>query len=305
MQSNDNEYAYINGEYVLHKDAKISIFDTGVMRGDTVTESIRTFHHKPYRLREHINRLFKSMKVVRYPQFTTPAELEEITMQVVEKNRPAYTAKQDFWIVHNITRGPADLANDPSRRTSGPTVIIFTSVLDLSYWASFYVEGCHAVTPFSRAIPSQSLDPKIKNRSRLSYTLPDLEVKLVDPRAQCVLLDDHGNIGENKGGNFFIVADGVVKTPTTRNVLAGLSRKTVLELCEELEIPSSEQDLQPYDVYTADEAFFTSTPYCIMPATRFNGLAVGDGKVGPITRRLLKAWSERVGLDIVAQALNP
>lgn len=305
MQSNDNEYVYLNGEYFLHKDAKISIFDTSVMRGDTVTESTRTFNHKPYRLREHIHRLFKSMKVVRYPQFTTPDELETITMQVVEKNLPAYSDKQDFWIVHNITRGPADLANDPSRSTHGPTVIIFTSVLDLSYWASFYEEGCHAVTPFSRSIPAQSLDPKIKNRSRLSYTLPDLEVKLVDSKAQCVLLDVDGNIGENKGGNFFIVSDGVVRTPTTRNVLAGLSRKTVLELCEELGIKSAEQDLQPYDVYTADEAFFTSTPYCIMPATRFNGVNIGDGKVGPITRSLLKAWSERVGLDIVAQALNP
>lgn len=305
MQSNDKEYVYLNGEYFQHKDAKISIFDTSVMRGDTVTESTRTFNHKPYRLREHINRLFKSMKVVRYPQFTTPEELEKITMQVVEKNLPAYSEKQDLWIVHNITRGPADLANDPSRSTHGPTVIIFTAVLDLSYWASFYEEGCHAVTPFSRSIPAQSLDPKIKNRSRLSYTLPDLEVKLVDPQAQCVLLDVDGNIGENKGGNFFIVSDGVVRTPTTRNVLAGLSRKTVLELCEELGIKSAEQDLQPYDVYTADEAFFTSTPYCIMPATRFNGVSIGDGKVGRITKRLLQAWSERVGLDIVAQAQNP
>ena len=305
MTSDMKEYVYINGDYFLHKDAKISIFDTSVMRGDTVTESTRTFHHAPYRLTEHINRLFKSMKVVRYPQFVTPAELEEITMQVVEKNLPAYSAKQDFWIVHNITRGPADLANDPSRSINLPTVIIFTSVLDLSYWASFYEEGCHAVTPFSRAIPSQSLDPKIKNRSRLSYTLPDLEVKLVDAKAQCVLLDLNGNIGENKGGNFFIVTEGVVRTPTTRNVLAGLSRKTVLELCEELGISFVEQDLQPYDVYTSDEAFFTSTPYCIMPATRFNGLPVGDGKVGPITKSLLGAWSKRVGLDIVAQALNP
>ena len=298
------EYAYIDGKYFLHSEAKISIFDTSVMRGDTITESTRTFKHKPYRLREHIDRLFKSMKVVRYPQFMTPAQLEEVTLQVVEKNLPSYSEQQDFWIVHNITRGPSDLANDPSRVTNPPTVIIFTSVLDLSYWAGFYKEGCHAVTPFSRAIPAQSLDPKIKNRSRLSYTLPDLEDKLVDPKAQCVLLDVDGNIAENKGGNFFIVSEGTVRTPTTRGVLAGISRKTVIELCRELGIPCIEQDLQPYDVYTADEAFFTSTPYCIMPATRFNAIPVGDGRVGPVTQRLLGAWSERVGMDIVAQALS-
>jgi branched-chain amino acid aminotransferase len=119
-----------------------------------------------------------------------------------------------------------------------------------------------------------------------------------------VLLDIHGNIAENKGGNFFIFADGMLKTPVTSNVLAGISRATVLELAADLGIPARECDIQPYDVYTADEAFFTSTPYCIMPATRFNGLPVGDGQVGPVARRLLAAWSERVGVDIVAQGLN-
>ena len=227
----------------------------------------------------------------------------KVTGEVIDRNLPAYQSDDDFWIVHNVTRGPADFTNDPSKKNE-PTVIIFTSRLDLSYWAKFYTEGCHAVTPFSRQSPSQAIDPKIKNRSRLAYTLCDLEVKLVDPAAQCILLDTDGNLTENKGGNFFIVADGKVETPTTRNTLAGESRRTVLELCGELGIPCAERDLQPYHVYTADEAFFTSTPYCIMPATKFNGLAVGDGEVGAITKRLLQAWSDRVGLDIVAQALG-
>ena len=99
------------------------------------------------------------------------------------------------------------------------------------------------------------------------------------PSACCWTLA--GNVAENKGGNFFVVADGRVLTPTTRNVLAGISRSTVLELCAELGIPAEEKDLQPYDVYTADEAFFTSTPYCIMPATRFNGLSIGEGAGRP------------------------
>jgi branched-chain amino acid aminotransferase len=156
----------------------------------------------------------------------------------------------------------------------------------------------------SRAMPAQALDARIKNRSRMAYTLAEIEVKLVDPRGQGILLDIDGNIAENKGGNFFIVADGVLKTPTTRNALAGVSRATVLELAAQLSIPARETDLQPYDVYTADEAFFTSTPYCIMPATRFNGLPVGDGKVGAVTKRLLAGWSELVGVDIVAQGLR-
>jgi branched-chain amino acid aminotransferase len=129
-----------------------------------------------------------------------------------------------------------------------------------------------------------------------------MEVKLVDPQAQSILLDIHGNVAENKGGNFFIYSEGVLKTPQARSALAGISRATILELAAQLSIPVQVTDFQPYDIYTADEAFFTSTPYCIMPATKFNGLPVGDGQVGPVTKRLLQAWSELVGVDIVAQA---
>ena len=100
----------------------------------------------------------------------------------------------------------------------------------------------------------------------------------------------------------FIVSDGRLLTPAANNCLAGISRETVLELADELGIPNFETLLKPYDLYTADELFFTSTPYCIMPATRFNGLPVGDGRVGPVTGRLLDAWSQQVGIDIVRQA---
>jgi branched-chain amino acid aminotransferase len=116
------------------------------------------------------------------------------------------------------------------------------------------------------------------------------------------MLDLHGNVAENKGGNVFVVSDGMLRTPRSTNCLAGISRETVIELARDLNIGVAETDLQPYDLYTADELFFTSTPYCIMPATKFNGLPVGDGHVGPLTQRLLAAWSGLVGLDIVKQA---
>ena len=135
-----------------------------------------------------------------------------------------------------------------------------------------------------------------------AYTLAEMEVKLVDNEAQGIILDIHGNVGENKGGNIFAVSGGQLRTPTAENCLAGISRETVLELAGQLGIPAREMQLQPYDLYTADEVFFTSTPYCIMPATRFNGLPVGDGEVGPVTRRLLAAWSDLVGVDIADQA---
>ena len=294
----------INGSYFAPDEAKISVFDSAVMLGDTVTESTRTFRHIPFKLEEHIDRLYKSLKVTRIDPGLTPTELTEATLAVLEKNLAYVPVDEDVWIVHNISRGRSVAGADPTKQRSQATVIIFTQPMILTDWARFYEEGCHAVTPMSRAIPAQSLDARIKNRSRMAYTLAEMEVKLVDSQAQGILLDVDGNVAENKGGNFFIVSEGVLKTPPARNALAGVSRATVLELASELNIPTEVVDFQLYDIYTADEAFFTSTPYCIMPATRINGLPVGDGQVGGITRQLLAAWSERVGMDIVGQAMR-
>ncbi|MEZ4834890.1 MAG: aminotransferase class IV [Caldilineaceae bacterium] len=300
---NNGHLVYINGEFFAPEDAKISVFDAAVMLGDTVTESTRTFAHRPFKLDEHIGRLYKSLKVTRIDPGLSPAEMTDITLRVLETNLPRMAAHEDCWIVHNISRGRSIAGADPTKQQSAATVIIHTQPMILTDWARFYVDGCHAVTPFSRAMPGQALDARIKNRSRMAYTLAEIEVKLVDPQAQGILLDMDGNVAENKGGNFFIVADGVLKTPPTRNALAGVSRATVLELADEIGIRSQEIDFQLYNIYTADEAFFTSTPYCIMPATRINGLPVGDGVVGAVTKRLLAAWSEYVGVDIVAQAM--
>lgn len=293
---------YLNGEMLPPDQAKISVFDTAVTLGDTVTESTRTFGHRPFKLDNHIRRLYKSLKVSRINPGHSPEEMTAITLQVLESNLPHVPPHEDVWIVHNISRGMGAAAADPTLQRSPATVIINTAPMILKDWAGFYTEGCHAVTPFSRAVPTQSLDARIKNRSRLAYTLAEAEVKLVDPQAQSIILDTDGNVTENKGGNFFIWADGLLKTPHARGALAGVSRETVLELAQTQGIPTQITDFQPYDIYTADEAFFTSTPYCIMPATKFNGLPVGDGAVGPVTKRLLQAWSDLVGLDIAAQA---
>ena len=293
---------YLSGEFVPTDEAKISIFDAAVMLGDMVTESTRTFAHRPFKLDQHIDRLYKSLKVTRIDPGMTPAEMYDLSLRVLETNLPKVAPEMDVWLVHNISRGRSVAGADPTRQRSPATVIIHTAPLILTDWARFFSEGCHAVTPFSRAVPPEALDARIKNRSRMAYTLAEIEVKLVDPQAQGILLDIHGNVAENKGGNFFIYSEGVLKTPRSRSALAGISRATVLELAAQLHIPLEVTDFQPYDIYTADEAFFTSTPYCIMPATKFNGLPVGDGQVGPVTKRILQAWSQLVGIDIVAQA---
>jgi len=295
---------YINGELFPPDEAKISVFDSAVMLGDTVTESTRTFRHRPFKLDQHLDRLYKSLKVTRIDPGLSQAEMKELTLRVLQANLPHVPPDEDVWVVHNISRGRSVAGADPTKQRSQATVIAFTQPMILTDWARFYTEGCHAVTPMSRAVPPQSLDARIKNRSRMAYTLAEMEVKLVDPQAQGILLDLDGNVAENKGGNFFIVSEGVLKTPSTRSALAGISRATALELAAGLGIPAQVVDFQLYDIYTADEAFFTSTPYCIMPATRINGLPVSDGRVGGVTRRLLAAWSDLVGMDIAGQALR-
>jgi branched-chain amino acid aminotransferase len=292
---------YLSGTLVPDSEAKISIFDSAVMLGDSLTESTRTFRHVPFRLDDHIIRLYRSLKVSRVDPGMSPEEMTRVTLDVLEANRTFMGPDDDCWIVHNISRGLMKPGPSTSQ-TSTATVMIFTNHMDLRGWARYYTEGCHAVTSISRAIPAQSLDARIKNRSRLFYSLCDTEARMIDPDAQCIILDIDGYVSENKGGNIFAVVEGVLKTPTTENCLAGISRQTVLELANELGIPAREARLATYDFYTADEVFFTSTPYCIMPATRFNGLPIGDGHVGAITKRLLAAWSERVGIDIVGQA---
>lgn len=294
---------YISGEYYPEADARISVFDSAVMLGDCVTESTRTFAHKPFKLREHVARLYDALKICRFDAGMAPEEMVALSLEVMERNLPAYDAATDLWLVHNISRGAYPPSGDQSTRRL-PTIIIHTAPMDLRYWAPFYVRGCHAVTPPSRMMSAQSLDPKIKNRSRMAYTLAELEVKLVDPMGQGILLDANGYLAENKGGNFFLVKDGVLKTPRTTQSLAGITRQTCLEIARAQGVPTVECDLQPYDVYTADEAFFTSTPYCMMPATKFNGLSVGDGEVGMVTRQLLEGWHELTGVDVVQQALG-
>jgi branched-chain amino acid aminotransferase len=293
---------YISGRMMPETEAKISIFDSAIMLADTVTESTRTFRHKPFKLEQHIERLYQSLKLTRIDPKMTPEQMLRTTLDVFEANLGNYAEHEDCWIVHNISRGVSIAGADPTVQVGAATVMIFTQFMDLKPWARFYTDGCHGVTPVSRMVPSQSLDPRIKNRSRLAYTLAEMEAKQVDPAAQSVILDLDGHVAENKGGNIFCISKGVLKTPSTVNCLAGVSRATALELAQKLGIPTQETVLQPYDLATADEMFFTSTPYCIMPSTKFNNLPVGDGKVGPITKRLLAAWSELVGMDIVAQA---
>ncbi|MXY99033.1 MAG: branched-chain amino acid aminotransferase, partial [Gemmatimonadetes bacterium] len=153
-------------------------------------------------------------------------------------------------------------------------------------------------------VPPQCVDPKTKNRSRLHYWLADRQTQAVDPAATSLLLDLDGNLTECSGANFVLVADDTIYTPTSRNILEGVSLVTLREMAPELGLGWVEKELQPYDAVNAGEAWLTSTPYCLAPCTRINDTPIGDGRPGPQFGRAMEAWSRRVGMDILAQIEN-
>jgi len=163
--------------------------------------------------------------------------------------------------------------------------------------------GINAVITSQRAIPAVLLDPKIKNRSRIHYQMANIEAASVEGEDNwALLLDPDGFVAEGTGDNFFIIKDCVIHTPEPRNILRGISRQFVLEkLAPQLDLATVEGNIEPYDVYTADEAFMTGTPFCMLPVTSLNGLPIGDGGVGTVFRQLLQQWSSNVGLDVEQQ----
>ncbi len=297
--------AYLNGEMMPFREAGVSIVDSGVVLGCTVTEMTRTFNQKPFRLKDHMERLYRSLRYVRIDPGVDLEGMERLSMRVLEANLPMLEADQDCGLIHFITGGQIAAYADIDPGAVRPTVCIHTIPLKTESWASFYAEGASVVTPSIRHVPPQCLDPKMKYRSRMHFYLAEQEVKHADSEAFTLLLDIDGNVTEASGANFLIAKDDAIYSPTTRNILPGVSRATVFDLADGMGITCIEKDLQVHDVCNADEAFLASTPYCILPVVKINGIPIKDGKPGPLVAKLLEEWSKMVGVDIVAQAGVP
>lgn len=293
----DSDYqAYFNGEWMAYGDVRIPPADRGFSVGDLVFEVERTFGGKPFRLKQHIDRLYRSLTYVRMSAGMSAQEMTAITEEAVERAKADHPETGDFWMRQIVTRGTVDLFDPPS-----PTVLIHVG--EQGFWyADLYDTGMHGVIAKTRAYSPQALDPKIKHYSRMNFVLAHQEAHDVEPGAWPILLDDRGFLAEGNGQNVFIVTDGALRTPTDYAALQGVSRGMTIDLARQIGIPSIEEDLQPYDLYTADEAFWTTTSMCVMPMTMVDRRAIADGKPGPMSQRLLAAWSEAVGVDIVGQA---
>lgn len=297
--------AWINGEIVPDREATISVYDSALMFGDMVFEMTRTFNGVQFKLREHLERLFASMKMVRIPAPMSIDEFEAVVHEVVEANKPAYAPDDEHRVMVDVTRGLLPRYHGRVGHPAGTKVIVADCPLRwaVSGMSVLYELGVNMVVVSQRAIPASLLEPKVKNRSRLHYMMAELEAsQFAGERNSPLLLDPDGHVAEGSGDNVFYVKDGVVVTPEPRNILKGISRDYVLhELCPQLGFHAVERNFGVYDMLMADEAFMTATPFCIAPVTSLGGSPIGDGKPGRVTKALLETWSTNVGVDIPGQ----
>ena len=297
---------YFNGEFIDESEAKISIYDSAMMFGDTIFEMTRSFNKKKFRLRENLERLYASARYLHIDldQVLTIDEMEQAVYKTIEINEPCFEDDDEHRIMIDVTRGLLSIYQDVVGTHSGINVIIadFPLRWTVEGMGKLFDTGINAVIPSQRAIPASLIDPKVKNRSRIHYLMANIEVSNYEGENNWALLLDTDNfIAEGTGDNFFIVKKGKLYTPEPRNILRGISREYIMELCKAMQIECIEKNLDVYDVVNADEAFMSGTPFCMLPVTAINGQQIGNGKMGDITTSILDAWGSNVEVDIIKQ----
>ncbi len=295
--------AYVSGEFVPETEATVSVYDLGIMYGQMVFEFSRTFGMKPFRMEHHLKRLYASMNYAGIDSGMTIEEMDAATNETLERNAHLLDDGDDYGIWHNVSNGPMDFHADAVRGGLRPSVVI--SVWPISrtkpeQW-KYYDTGINAVITAQRSVPARLIDPKVKNRSRMHYRMADLQAAKVRENAWALLTDEDGFITEGTGANFMIVRDGELVSPEPRNTLRGITRGAIIELAGAQGIPFRETNIDAYDVYNAEEAFYCSTSYVIMPVATVDGHEMGDSIPGPVTRRLIDAFADEAGIDFVAQ----
>lgn len=291
---------YWNGDFVPASQARLAFWDAGVVQGATLAEMTRTFRKQLFRLDDHLDRLFRGLRIAHINIGLSKEEFYELSLELLERNARLYDDRTELGLVHFVTAGEYGMyALHPPRRE--PTICAHTFPLPLTQWASAMKQGVSLLTPSIRQVPPQCWDANMKCRSRMHYFLAEQEVRRRDPTAMALLLNLADNVTETNSGNFLMVRDGQLVSPPTDYTLPGISWATILDLAEELGIPHAARDIPLAEALTADEAFLSGTSYCLLPVTKINDVRIGDGKPGSFHRRLLAAWSRYVGVDIERQ----
>ncbi len=270
---------HIDGKYFSERDAKVSVFDHGLLYGDGVFEGIRAYHGRVFKLKEHIDRLFYSAKAILLEIPMSHGELMKATVETCRANKI-----RDGYIRLVVTRGVGTLGLNP-RTCKKPSVIIIADKIQL-YPPELYQRGLDIVTvPTTRNLHS-ALNPAIKSLNYLNNILAKIEANNAGVE-EAVMLNAEGFVAECTGDNLFIVKRGALSTPPlSAGALYGITRQTVIELAEEAGLKVSEPNLTRYDLFNADECFLTGTGAELIPVVKIDGRVIGTGKPGPITRRL-------------------
>src|SRR5438309_4567314 len=278
---------YINGKLYDKADAKVSVYDHGLLYGDGVFEGIRIYHGKVFRLREHVGRLYESARSIRLEIPLNREQMEEAVQSTVQANN-----KRNGYIRLLVTRGAGYLGLDP-RKATNPQIIIIVDDITL-YPPELYENGMEIATVSTIRNHPNALNPRIKSLNYLNNILAQIEAV----QAGCfeaLMLNHKGEVAECTGDNIFIVKRGVLKTPPPdAGILEGITRDAVIELARKAKIPFQEVALTRHDIYAADECFVTGTAAEVVPVVKCDARVIGSGKPGPVTRQLRERFQQLV-----------
>ncbi|EKK02826.1 Branched-chain amino acid aminotransferase I [Rhodopirellula baltica SH28] len=278
---------YINGEYFSREDAKISVYDHGLLYGDGVFEGMRIYSGKVFALEDHMTRLYESARAI---MLDIPIAIDALTTAVNET--VAKNGLTEGYIRLVVTRGGNQLGLNPFS-CEDPQVIIIADTISL-YPEKFYTEGLELITASTIRNHPAALSPRVKS---LNY-LNNIMAKIEAIRAGCieaVMLNTKGEVAECTGDNIFIVRGGrLITPPIDAGILEGITRNTVIDLARENGIEVAEEAMTRHDIFVADECFLTGSAAEVIPAVKLDGRVIGDGKPGPMTQKLNAAFREFV-----------
>ncbi|MFM7136062.1 MAG: aminotransferase class IV [Planctomycetota bacterium] len=300
------EVAWLDGRLLPRDAFAVPAGDAGFVLGATVTEQLRTFRGRLFLPQPHAERLLNSLGIVGFTPRGSIADLMAAAERVARHNHAVLVAAKpgepppDLGLVIFVTAG--DLASQHGGHSGPPRAAIHSFPLAFGLWAGAYDDGVALRSVAVTQVPEACWPLAAKVRSRLHYFLADREAAAAESGARAVLAHADGRISETSTANVAIVRDGRIMVPPAADALPGVSLAFARGLAEGLAIPWQERSLREADLATADEILLTSTPSCILPATRFDGRPVGSGRPGPVFHRLLAAWCAVAGIDIAGQA---
>lgn len=278
---------YIDGSWLTRGDAKVSVFDHGLLYGDGVFEGIRVYSRRIFRLGEHLDRLYRSARAIALEIPLAAPQMAATVAEAVARNRC-----EDGYIRLIITRGEGALGIDPAS-CPRPSIIIIVDQVAV-YPRELYEGGVNVVTSPTRQVSHEAVDPRIKSLNYLKNILAKIDARVANAH-EAILLNAEGFIAECTADNLFVVHNGTISTPSPQDgALEGITRGVILQLAQAAAIPAREARLTRYDLHTADEAFLTGTGAELMPIARFDARAIGNGRVGPVTTRLREEFQRLV-----------